>query len=154
MHAGLVDLSTFGVVNACLAVPGARDADWLLVHVRPAYTSVAIVRSGSVIFFRNLAGEDAGSLVDVVHQTTMYYQDRLSGHGFSQVLLSGVGGLPGTLDDVRRSLEARLGVEVNRVDTSRVVAFADRIGATPELLAWLAPLAGTWLRMRAEAVAV
>jgi len=154
MHAGLVDLSTFGVVNACLAVPGARDADWLLVHVRPAYTSVAIVRSGSVIFFRNLAGEDAGSLVDVVHQTTMYYQDRLSGHGFSQVLLSGVGGLPGTLDDVRRSLEARLGVEVHRVDTSRVVAFADRIGATPELLAWLAPLAGTWLRMRAEAVAV
>jgi hypothetical protein len=154
MHAGLVDLSTFGVVNACLAVPEARKADWLLVHVRPAYTSVAIVRSGSIIFFRNLAGEDAGALVDVVHQTTMYYQDRLGGNGFSQVLLSGVGGLPGTLDEVRRNLEARLGVDVRHVDTSRVVAFADRIGATPELLAWLAPLAGTWLRMRTEAVTV
>jgi Tfp pilus assembly PilM family ATPase len=153
MHAGLVDLSTFGVVNACLAVPGARTADWLVVHVRPAFTSVAIVRSGSVIFFRNLAGEDAATLVDVVHQTTMYYQDRLGGSGFSQVLLSGVGGLPGTLDDVRRNLEARLRIDVHRVDTARVVAFADRIGATPELLAWLAPLAGTWLRMRSEAVA-
>jgi hypothetical protein len=153
MHAGLVDLSTFGVVNACLAAPGARTADWLLVHVRPAFTSVAIVRSGSVIFFRNLAGEDAATLVDVVHQTTMYYQDRLGGSGFSQVLLSGVGGLPGTLDDVRGNLEARLRIDVQRVDTSRVVAFADRIGATPELLAWLAPLAGTWLRMRSEAVA-
>lgn len=153
MHAGLVDLSTFGVVNACLAVTGARTADWLLVHVRPAFTSVAIVRSGSVIFFRTLAGEDATTLVDVVHQTTMYYQDRLGGSGFSQVLLSGVGGLPGTLDDVRRDLEARLRIEVHRVDASRVVAFADRIGATAELLAWLAPLAGTWLRMRSEAVA-
>ena len=153
MHAGLVDLTTFGLVNACLAVAGSRTTDWLLVHVRPAYTSVAIVRSGSVIFFRNLAGEDAGALVDVVHQTTMYYQDRLAGNGFSQVLLTGVGGPAGTLDDVRHNLETRLGVNVHRVDPARVVAFADRIGATPELLAWLAPLAGTWLRMRAEVVA-
>jgi type IV pilus assembly protein PilM len=153
MHAGLVDLSTFGVVNACLAVPGARNSDWLLVHVRPAFTSLAIVRGGSVIFFRNLSGEDAGTLVDVVHQTTMYYQDRLGGGGFSQVLLTGVGGLPGTLDDVRHALETRLRVDVQRVDASGVVAFADRIGATPELLAWLAPLAGTWLRMRTETVA-
>jgi type IV pilus assembly protein PilM len=153
MHAGLVDLSTFGLVNAGLAVPESQNADWLLVHVRPAFTSVAIIRGGNVIFFRSLSGEDADTLVDVVHQTTMYYQDRLGGSGFSQVLLSGVGGLPGTLDEVRRSLEARLRIEVRRVDASRAVAFADRIGATPELLAWLAPLAGTWLRMRAEAVA-
>ena len=56
--------------------------------MRPAFTSVAIVRSGSVIFFRNLSGEDAATLVDVVHQTTMYYQDRLGGNGFSSSAVS------------------------------------------------------------------
>jgi len=40
---------------------------------------------------------------------------------------------------------------VQRVDASRTATFTDRIGAAPELLAWLAPLVGTWIRMRTEA---
>jgi Tfp pilus assembly PilM family ATPase len=151
MHAGLVDFATLGVVNLCLASAPAGDGDWLLVHVRPEYTSVAIVRGGAVIFFRSLSGEDGDTLVDVVHQTTMYYQDRLGGTGFSRVLLTGVGRTAGTIDEVRRSLESRLGVAVQRIDASRTATFADRIGAAPDLLAWLAPLVGTWMRMRLEA---
>jgi hypothetical protein len=112
------------------------------------------VRHGAVIFFRNLSADDAAALVDVVHQTTMYYQDRLGGTGFSRVLLTGVGRTAGAVDDVKKNLEARLGVVVQRVDASRVATFADRISAAPDLLAWLAPLVGTWLRMRAEAAAV
>jgi Tfp pilus assembly PilM family ATPase len=151
MQAGLVDLSTLGVVNLCLAAAPGSEGDWLLVHVRPEYTSVAIVRRGAVIFFRNLSAEDAETLVDVVHQTTMYYQDRLGGTGFARVLLTGVGRTASAVDDVKKNLEARLGVTVQRVDPSRVAMFADRINAAPDLLAWLAPLVGTWMRMRAEA---
>jgi type IV pilus assembly protein PilM len=153
MHAGLVDLSSLGVVSLCLSGPGGTEGDWLLVHVRPEYTSIAIVRRGTVIFFRNLSADDANALVDVVHQTTMYYQDRLGGTGFARVLLTGVGRTAATVDDVRKSLETRLGVTVQRVDASRVATFGDRIGAAPDLLAWLAPLVGTWMRMRTEAAA-
>jgi hypothetical protein len=151
MHAGLVDLATLGVVNLCLAGTSSGDGDWLLVHVRPEYTSVAIVRRGAVIFFRSLSADDGDTLVDVVHQTTMYYQDRLGGTGFARVLLTGVGRTAGAVDEVRKSLESRLGVAVQRVDASRAATFADRITAAPDLLAWLAPLVGTWMRMRLEA---
>ena len=151
MHAGLVDLTTLGVVNLCLATDHGREGDWLLVHVRPEYTSVAIVRSGAMIFFRNLSVEDIDVQGDVAHQTTMYYQDRLGGTGFTRVMLSGVGRTADAVDDVRQRLESRLGVAVQRVDASRTATFTDRIGAAPELLAWLAPLVGTWIRMRTEA---
>ena len=39
MHAGLVDLATFSVVNLCLAGPTSTAGDWLVVHV-PAYVLV------------------------------------------------------------------------------------------------------------------
>jgi hypothetical protein len=151
MHVGLVDLATLGVVNLCLAGASGAEGDWLLVHVRPDYTSVAIVRRGAVIFFRSLSADDGDTLVDVVHQTTMYYQDRLGGTGFARVLLTGVGRTAGSVDEVRRSLESRLGVAVQRVDAARTATFVDRINAAPDLLAWLAPLVGTWMRMRLEA---
>jgi type IV pilus assembly protein PilM len=151
LQPGLVDLASLGVVNLCLAAAAGTEGDWLLVHVRPEYTTVAIVRRGAVIFFRNLSAEDAATLVDVVHQTTMYYQDRLAGTGFARVMLTGVGRTAGAVDEVKKSLEARLGVAVQRVDASRVATFADRISAAPDLLAWLAPLVGTWVRMRMEA---
>ena len=37
LHAGLVDLATFNVVNAVLAAGGAPPGDWLLVNVAPDY---------------------------------------------------------------------------------------------------------------------
>jgi type IV pilus assembly protein PilM len=151
LHPGLVDLATLGVVNLCLAAATNKDGDWLLVHVRPEYTSVAIVRGGAVIFFRSLSADDGDTLVDVVHQTMMYYQDRLKGTGFARVLLTGVGRTTSAVEEVRTSLESRLGVAVQRVDASRIATFADRIAAAPDLLAWLAPLIGTWMRMRREA---
>ena len=112
LHAGLVDLSTFSVVNCFLAGGRVPTGDWLVVHVRSDYTSIAIMRGGDVIFFRNKGEGEGDALADLVHQTTMYYQDRLSGQGFTRVLVGGTGRPGGDLEMARRGLEERLGVPV------------------------------------------
>ena len=87
-HAGVVDLASFGLINAVLAAGPSADADWLLVHAAGAYRSVAVVRRGHLILFRHRPAGDEDDLVDLVHQTTMYYEDRLDGGGYGRVLLA------------------------------------------------------------------
>jgi Tfp pilus assembly PilM family ATPase len=154
-HAGVVDLATFNVVNAVLATdqPGqAADrsaADWLLVNVAPDYATLAILRGPHVIFFRNRAADTDGTLADLVHQTAMYYEDRLSGVGFARVLLAGGSGgggrHAGDVEVMRRSLEDRLRTTVDTVDPRAAVALAHQISGGPFLDA-LAPLIGILLR--------
>lgn len=151
-YAGLVDVATLSLLNLFLAAPSAPSGDWLLVHVRPEYTSIAILRGEDVIFFRNRPEGDEGTLGDLVHQTAMYYEDRLSGRGFARVLLAGGGHADRRLDDVRRSLEERLGVPVESVDPTRIAALTDRITASADLVNVLGPLVGMLMRTRREAV--
>jgi type IV pilus assembly protein PilM len=155
VHAGIVDLATFNVVNAVLAgTPTAPAGDWLLVNVAPDYVSLAILRGPHLIFFRNRAAETDGTLADLVHQTAMYYQDRLSGTGFGRVLLAGTSGggarHVGEVDLVRRSLEERLGATVDTVDPRAAITLTDRISAGAAFLDTLAPLVGVLLRGRAR----
>lgn len=145
-HAGLVDIATFGVINLALASSRVRSGDWLIVHMRPEYTSIGIVRGGDLIFFRNRPEDDEESLADVVHQTAMYYQDRLSGGGFSGVLLGGSGRAPGAVEDARRDLEERLGARVDGIDPAPAVTLPDMTGTAAPLRDGLAPLAGMLLR--------
>lgn len=149
-QAGIVDLSTFNVINAVLAGPNKPADDWLLVHVTPEDATVAILRAADLVFFRNRTADLEGSLADLVHQTAMYYEDRLSGRGFSRVLLAG-GGSQGDrdADSLRRALEQRLGTRVDPVDTREAAALADRISAGTDLLDALAPLVGLIARARA-----
>ena len=148
VHAGLVDIATFSVVNLALA-SSASVGDWLLVHMRPEYTSIGIVRDGSLIFFRNRPEGNSESLADVVHETAMYYQDRLAGQGFSRVLLGGSGE---AVDAAAHSLEERLGTPVEPLDPTSAAPVADRISVSAGLKDVLAPLAGILLRTRAAVV--
>jgi type IV pilus assembly protein PilM len=154
IEAGLVDLATFGVVNLFLSSGPLSTGDWLVVHMRPEYTSIVILRREDLIFFRNRAEGDEEALQDVVHQTAMYYQDRLGGRGFSRILLGGLGKTPGAVDMARRNLEEHMGAAVEPIDPTRGAALTDRIQPTPELMATLSPLVGMLLRTRREAVAV
>jgi type IV pilus assembly protein PilM len=154
MHPGLVDLSTFGLLNLFSASAAVPAGDWLLVHVRPDYASLAIMRHADLIYFRHLSEADATALADVVHQTAMYYQDRLAGRGFSRVVLAGIGRTAGALEATRQGLEERLGIHVGSIEEAASTALIDSIAEAPELMASLAPLAGTLARMRAEAVGV
>ena len=153
-YAGLIDLTSLSVINLILASSSVPAGDWLAVYMRPEDTSIAIVRGGHVIFFRNRPESDEDTLTDLVHQTAMYYQDRLSGQGFARVLLGGSGRTPDALDLARRGLEERLRTRVEPIDPTTVVPPADRIGVTPEILDVLAPLTGMLLRTAREAVAV
>jgi type IV pilus assembly protein PilM len=152
MHAGLVDIATLGLLNLFLASDSAPQGDWLVIHAQPEYTSVVILRGRDVLFFRNKPGGDGEGLADMVHQTTMYYQDRLAGAGFSRVLLGGVARTPTALELMKHSLEERLGIGVQPIDATRAAALTDRIHAAPDVLATLAPLVGLMVRTRAEAV--
>jgi type IV pilus assembly protein PilM len=152
IYAGIVDLSTLCVVNMYLADNALAAGDALVVHVRPDYTSIAILRRGDLIFFRTRPEGEEESLSDVVHQTAMYYQDRLGGDGFGRVFAGGSTRQPGGVELARRDIEARLGHAVDPLDAT-IAAQTDRITASPEQRAMLAPLVGLMLRARKGAAA-
>jgi type IV pilus assembly protein PilM len=148
VHAGVVDLATFNLVNLQLA-SSSGGGDWLLVHLAADYITIAIVRDGTVIFFRHRGAEGDESLADLVHQTAMYYEDRLSGRGFGRVVVAGATNGPdgaAGAESMRRALEERLGARVEAVDPRGVATLTDRIGASPDLLDRLAPLVGILVR--------
>lgn len=147
LHAGTIDLATLNVVNAVLLGDGGgAGGDWLLVHVGADYSSLAIVREGHVIFFRTRPADAVEQLVDVVHQTRMYFEDRLAGRGFARVLLAGADAAERArlADDIA----ARLGVAVQPVDVSRAVAIGPRAAASArggaDLAAPIGVVARTW----------
>ena len=153
-HGQVVTFSTFEdnkTVRAVLAGGGAQEDDWLLVHVAHGYSTIAIVRRGRLILFRNRPAEGDGSLADLVHQTTMYYEDRLQGGGFGCVFMA-VSAANTAAEDaaiLRRSLEPRLGTAVEAIDLGVLGANGPGTGGVrPDLMA--APL-GLLLRERLAA---
>ena len=142
VEAGLVDIASFSVLNAILAAPAGPAGDWLLVHITDTYLTLAVMRDQSLLFFRHRGEEAEGTLADLIHQTAMYYEDRLHGGGFARVLIAGGARLPGGAESVRLGLEERLRIGVESVDPRIAAALVDRIAASPELLDMLAPLVG------------
>jgi type IV pilus assembly protein PilM len=157
LHTGVVDLATFNLVNAVLAAGGPSQGDMLLVNLAPDYLTVVILREGQLMFYRHRGAEGDGSLADIVHQTAMYYEDRLGGRGFVRAILAGAGRASAAaapelaaldIDGVRHQLEGRLGTRVEMIDPRPAVVLTDRIGASPALLDTLAPVVGLLLRER------
>ena len=149
-HAGVVDLATFNVVNAVLALGRSVAGDWLLVHAAATYVSLAVLREGQLIFYRTRGEEAEGSVADLVHQTAMFYEDRLQGRQFARVLLAG-GSTAAGAEQLRQELSARLALEVSAVDPFRAAAPADRTPMSPALADALAPGIGILLREGAVA---
>lgn len=143
LEPGIVDLATFNQINAVLA-SGSTEGDWMLVHLTPHDASIAVVRGDQLIFFRNKATAADEPVEDLVHQTAMYHEDRLGGGPFSRIIVSGLSSSPTA--DVRRSLEARLGVAIDTIDPRGAAALRDRIAAAPELLDSLAAPLGVLMR--------
>jgi type IV pilus assembly protein PilM len=139
LHAGLVDLATFNVVNAVLAAREGLSGDWLLVHLASDYVTLAVVRGPE------------SELIDLVHQTAMYHEDRLGGGGFSAVVL--VGGSaqgPDVAQRLRHAIEERVRLKVEPLDFRTAASLRDRITANPALLDALAAGVGVLVRERAR----
>jgi type IV pilus assembly protein PilM len=149
-HAGVVDLSTFNVVNAVLAMGRPVAGDWLLVHAAATYVSLAVLRDGQLIFYRTRGEESEGSVADLVHQTAMFYEDRLHGRQFARVLLAG-GSTAAGAEQLRQELSARLSLDVSAVDPFQAAAPPDRTAMSPALADALAPGIGILLREGAVA---
>jgi Tfp pilus assembly PilM family ATPase len=161
--AGVVDLASLNLINAALASAGQSTGgdpstgslratsrgDWLVVNVAQDYATLAIVRGTDLIFFRTRQLEAEGDLADLVHQTSMYHEDRLAGGRFARVVLSGASGRGvDSGERLRRSLEERLGTRVESLDFRGTATMRDRIGAGADLLDTLAPAVGIVLRER------
>jgi len=147
-HAGLVDIASFNQVNAVLAGESIAG-DWLLIDVAADYATLAVVRGDDIVFFRNRTAAGESDLVELVHQTAMYHEDRLGGGGFTRAILSGVSVLGvEAAERLRRALEERIALRVEPIDFRRGADLRDRIAAGPELLDMLAPAVGILLRER------
>jgi len=153
VQAGIVDIASLNLVNAVLATSDvASRGDWLLVDVTPGYATLIVVRDGRVIFYRNRAAEAGGiDMGDMVHQTAMYYEDRLGGATFGRVVLAGGSAYGADAERIRRQIEERLGVRVEPLDVRGGVTLRDRIAAGPDLLDAIAPAVGVLLRERPAA---
>lgn len=110
IHAGLVDLSSFNVMNAVMAAGAASTSDWLVVCLAPEGTTLAILRGQQLMFYRHRAAVEAEPLSSLVHQTAMFHEDRLGGSRFSRVWVCGAS------DAVRREIGERLGLAAEPVD--------------------------------------
>jgi len=149
-EAGVVDLASLNLINAALAAGGeSTAADNLVVHVASDHATLAIVRDRHLIFFRTRQLDAGGDLADLVHQTAMYYEDRLSGVRFARVVLSGASTRGAEVGErLRKTVEDRMGVRVEPLDFRSAAGMRDRIGAAPDLLDTLAPAVGVVLRER------
>jgi Tfp pilus assembly PilM family ATPase len=150
IHAGLVDLASFNVMNAVITASAAPDADWLLVTMAPEGTTLAIGRGGDLMFYRHRATVEEETLTALVHQTAMYHEDRLGGTRFSRVWLCG-GGLGTGAEQARRDIHARLKVPVEIVDVRSAADLDSRIGSSVDVLDALAAPLGVLLRDRKAA---
>jgi hypothetical protein len=127
-----------------LASGDPPDGDWMLVHVSATDASIAVVRDRDLIFFRNKTTAADEPIEDLVHQTAMYHEDRLGGGQFARVVVAGLSTAPAT--DLRRTIEARLGIAVESIDPRGAASLRDRIAAAPELLDTLAAPVGVLAR--------
>jgi Tfp pilus assembly PilM family ATPase len=144
LHAGLVDLASFNVINAALATEQPDGGDWLLVHLAGDGATLAILRGTALMFYRHRTVTGDEPLSSLVHQTAMYHEDRLGASEFSRVLLSGAGIRH---DEVRRELGTRLNVPVVPIDVRSVAAAPDGLSAAgADLLDALAASVGVLVR--------
>jgi type IV pilus assembly protein PilM len=150
IHAGIVDLSSFNVMNTIIAGGAAKDGDSLVVTLAADATSLAILRGEELMFYRHRAAVEEEPLSALVHQTAMYHEDRLGGTRFARVWLSG-SAFVGGAEQARRGIAAHLGAPAEIVDVTSLVQFRDPAGTPADVLDALAAPIGLLLRERKAA---
>ena len=148
IHAGLVDLLGFSLLDTALA-RGAGDegVDWLLVHIGSGSSTLVVVRGRHPLLFRTVTSEGE-SLGDVVHQTAMYYEDRLGGSGLSYAIVGGGNATPDGADAIQRVIEDRLAIAVEPIAARMAPLVPEGNGVESAVLDGLAAPIGVLLESR------
>ena len=144
-YAGLVDLATFNLVNAALALAPETASDWLLLHVGRYDSTLVIMRGANLIFFRNCPTVNESDVSNLVHQSAMYYEDRLEGKGMARTVLVVSADTPMASDSARQTLGERLGLKVERLASPKVTS---SFNVSPTELDSLAAPIGLVMRQR------
>lgn len=147
-YAGLVDLATFNLVNAAVALTPKTDSDWLLLHVGRCDSTLVIMRGTALIFFRNCPTVSESDVSDLVHQSAMYYEDRLEGQGMDKTVLVVSADTPMASDSARQTLGERLGIKVERLASPKATS---SFNVNPNELDSLAAPIGLVMRQRLSA---
>ena len=140
VHAGVVDLASMNLINTAMRTAQAPSGDWLLVHSTQGSSTLAIIRGRELIFFRSRPTTTEDDFADLVHQSAMYYQDRLSGDGLKRAVFVDGRGVAvsedGSVDAISDALEYRLAMPVDRLGADLGVSAAalDPIAAPIGLL--------------------
>ena len=159
VHAGVVDLTSFNVINAVLAAP-PDDADWLFMYRAPDYCTLAILRGEHPIFFRSRPAADETMLTDLVYQTAMYYEDHLARSDAQRLTRSvlvdatpeGASEVSDSAADrrrVSRMLEDRLHTRVDDVSSAPGLGWGTNVARS--MISCLAAPVGLLLRGRVTA---
>jgi Tfp pilus assembly PilM family ATPase len=148
IHAGLVDLASFNVMNTLMGTGAAAAGDWLLVCLTPEATTLAILRGSALMFYRHRGTVGDEPLGALVHQTAMFHEDRLSGSRFARIWLCGGTFAPGGTERASAEIAARLDVPVEAVDCRRSATMRSRVHVTPDVLDALAAPIGVLVRER------
>ena len=144
-HPGLVETLSFSLLHTAVAHgAGDGDVDWLLAHIGPASSTLAVVRGRHPLMFRTVMA-DGEALGDLVHQTAMYYEDRLGGSGFSCALVAGDAATSDGVDAVRRVIADRLAVKVEPIAARIAPLVPEDAGPDPVALGDIAASIGVLL---------
>jgi Tfp pilus assembly PilM family ATPase len=132
LHLGLIDLSTFTLVNLHLPEIEATEGDALILNVTGAFFALFVLRRGTPIFYRARSyaatnGAGAAALPPQVARemepSLAYYRERLGGAERPRILLRCADLEP---EDVAGALAERLGLEVSLLDPSRRIEVVPR----------------------------
>ncbi len=149
IHAGIVDLASFNIMNAVIGAGAAPAEDWLLVSLAAEATTLAIMRGDNLMFYRHRTAVDEEPLSALVHQTAMYHEDRLAGTKFARVWLAGASLSGGNAPQARREISDRLNVPAEAVDVRPAAALPSQVSPLPDIMDALAAPVGVLLRERA-----
>ena len=147
VHAGIVDLASFNVMNAVFGAGAAPAGDWLLVCLAHEGTTIAILRGTDLMSYRHRATVDQEPLSALVHQTAMYHEDRLGGSSFEKIYVAGAALTGGDTDRLRRELHDLVGVAAEPVNIGPALG-VDQSAAGVEMLDALAAPVGVLIRER------
>ena len=148
VHAGLIDIASFNQINAVLA-GGLASGDWLLLNVAADYATLAVVRDGSVAFFRNRRPAASAICRIWCIRPRCITRTGWAAAVSRESILAG-GSVLGGEEAARfhRLLEERIGMRVEPIDFRPAAEMRDRITPSAELLDMLSPAVGVLLRDR------